>query len=304
MRPRDYLTLVKDAAAAWSEDRAPRMGAALAYYTVFSLAPLLLIAVGIAGAVFGEEAAAGEIVGQIEGTIGKPAAETIQEVLRHTSALEGNVLFMALGLIVLLLGASGAFAELQDSLNTIFRAPPWKSSGLLHTLRQRFLSFAMVLVIGFLLLVSLVVSAALAALGKFLTPEAVPGGMLLWHGVNLLVSLGFITVLFALLYKVLPDDELNWGDVWVGAAVTAFLFTVGKSLIGSYLGQTSTASAFGAAGSLVVLLVWVYYSAQLLLFGAELTRLYAERVGSKRQKAAEEHGAAAAERREEAVAGS
>lgn len=281
MHAKEYLTLAKDAAVAWSEDHAPRKGAAIAYYTVFSIAPLLLIAIGIAGAIFGEDAARGEVVGQIESTVGKPAAQSIEEMLKNTSTQGGNILVTIIGFVILILGATGVFAELQESLNEILRAKAPEGGGFGHTIRRRFLSFALVLVIGFLLLVSLVISAALAAVSKFLTPEAVPGGMLLWQGINLLVSLGFVTVLFAMIFKLLPDDDLRWGDVWVGAAFTAVLFTLGKFLIGFYLGQTTTASSFGAAGALVVLLVWVYYSAQILLYGAEVTRLYAERVGSK-----------------------
>jgi membrane protein len=287
MHAKEYLTLAKDAAVAWSDDHGPRKGAAIAYYTVFSVAPLLLIVIGIAGAIFGEDAARGEVVGQIESTVGGPAARAIEEMLRNTGTQGGNILLTVIGFAVLLLGATGVFTELQDSLNDILRVKAPEGGGIWTTIRRRFLSFALVLVIGFLLLVSLVISAFLAALGDMVTPEAVPGGLALWQAVNLVVSLAFITVLFAMMYKLLPDDDLRWGDVWVGAAFTAVLFTLGKFLIGFYLGQTSTASSFGAAGALVVLLVWVYYSAQILLYGAEVTRLYAERFGSKKGAAGE-----------------
>lgn len=277
MRAKEYAVLFKDTFLEWSKDRAPRMGAALAYYVTFSLAPLLLISISVMGLVFGEQAARGELFEQIESTVGASAAQSIQDILSHTQAMGGNVIMMVVGFVILLVGASVVFAELQDSLNQIWKVPQKKGTGILNTLRRRFLSFAMVLGIAFLLLVSLVVSAVLSALAKFLTPEAMPGGVYLWQGVDLLVSLGFITLLFALIYKILPDAEVRWRDVFVGGALAAILFTVGKFLLGLYLGQTSTVSSFGAAGSFVVILVWVYYSAQILFFGAEFTRLYSLR---------------------------
>jgi membrane protein len=242
------------------------MGAALAYYTVFSLAPLLLIAIGIASAVFGEEAAGGKIVEQIEQTVGTPAARAIQEMLKHTHESSGHALPTVVGILVLLFGASGVFVELQDALNTVWKVKPELGQGLLPWLRDRLMSFSVVLGTGFLLLVSLVVSAALSALNNFLTPASLPGGVYLWQGVNLLVSFAFITLLFGVIFKLLPDAPVAWRDVWVGAAVTALLFTLGKYLLGLYLGRSGTTSAFGAAGSLVLLLLWVYYSSQILLF--------------------------------------
>jgi membrane protein len=286
MTAKDYLSLVKDTFTEWSNDKAPRMGAALAYYTAFSLAPLLIIAIALAGMVFGDKAARGEITEEIGTTVGPTAARSIEELVAGASAPEGNILMTVAGVVILLIGASGVFVELQESLNTIWKVPMAKTAGFWNMVRQRFVSFGMVLGIGFLLLVSLVASAALAAAGKYLTPEAMPGGVYLWEGINWLVSLAFITLLFGLIYKVLPDVDLRWRDVAVGAAVTAFLFTLGKFAIGLYLGQSTVASSFGAAGSLVVVLVWVYYSAQILLFGAEFTRLYSTRTRAARHEEA------------------
>ena len=256
----------------FSEDKISRLGAALAYYGIFSMAPLLVIAIGIASMVFGQQAAQGELLNQIEGTVGADAGQAVQDMLRSTDRGGGSVAATIVGVVLLLFGASGAFVQLQDALDTIWHVVPRPDRSWWAIVRERFLSFAMVVVIGFLLLVLLGVSAALSAVSKFLTPAALPGGAALWQGSNAVVSLGIVTLLLALLFKGLPDVKLAWRDVWIGALVTALLFTVGKSLIGLYLAHTSTASAFGAAGSLVVLLVWVYYSSQIVLFGAELTR--------------------------------
>jgi len=256
----------------FSEDKISRLGAALAYYGIFSMAPLLVIAIGIASMVFGQQAAQGELLDQIEGTVGADAGQAVQDMLRSTDRGGGSVAATIVGVVLLLFGASGAFVQLQDALDTIWHVVPRPDRSWWAIVRERFLSFAMVVVIGFLLLVLLGVSAALSAVSKFLTPAALPGGAALWQGSNAVVSLGIVTLLLALLFKGLPDVKLAWRDVWIGALVTALLFTVGKSLIGLYLAHTSTASAFGAAGSLVVLLVWVYYSSQIVLFGAELTR--------------------------------
>lgn len=273
------LELLRQTYHEWNEAKAPRLGAALAYYTVFSISPLLIIAIAIAGLVFGEEAARGGIVREIEGTVGRPVAEAIEGMLQQTHSTGSCTLTAVIGLIVLLAGATGVFIQLQDALNTIWKVEPKPDRGILGMLRDRFLSFTVVLGVGFLLLVSLVISAALAALSKFLTPEALPGGAYLWQVVNGVISFGLITLLFALIYKVLPDVPIRWRDVWVGAAVTALLFTLGKYLLGLYLGQSGAASAFGAAGSLILILLWVYYSSQILLFGAEFTRVYATHFG-------------------------
>jgi membrane protein len=280
MNVKQLWPIVKETFSEWSQDKVPRLGAALAYYSVFSLAPLLLLSIGIAGLIFGEEAARGEILNQIETTVGPTAARAIEDILRNTHESGSGTLATVIGLVVLLFGASGVFVELQDSLNTIWQVAPKPGIGIMGTIRDRLVSISVVLGTGFLLLVSLVLSAALAALGKWMTPATLPGGAWLWSAVNSAVSLGVITVLFAMIFKLLPDATVAWRDVWIGAFVTAILFTLGKFAIGLYLGQSSVASAFGAAGSVVVLLVWVYYSSQILLLGAEFTRVYALRTGS------------------------
>jgi membrane protein len=247
------------------------MGAALAYYTVFSLAPLLLIAISIAGVVFGEQAAQGRIAAEIENAVGPTVAKAIEETLSNARSAPRNTTASIVGVLVLLFGAGGVFGQLQDSLNTIWDVPAKDTGGWWGLIRSRFLSFAMVLGIGFLLIGSLIISTALSAMSNVLAPGQTVVAQLL----NQVISFGFITVLFALIFKVLPDRHVAWRDVWVGAAVTSVLFAVGKYLIGLYLGRGSVTSAYGAAGSLVVILLWVYYASQILLFGAQLTQVYA-----------------------------
>ena len=277
--------LAKDAALSWRDDYAPSMGAALAYYTTFSAAPLILIVVSVAGLVFGQEAARGEIFAQLRGMIGEQGAVAVEGLLQSVSKPKDGALGTAIGIAVLLVGATTVFAELQDALDRIWRAPArTRSRGLWTLMRSRVLSFGMILGIGFLLMVSLVVSAALSALGNWWAP-VFGGWELLLQGVNLLVSFALITVIFALIYKVIPRAQVEWRDVWIGAAVTALLFSVGKTLIGLYIGRSGVTSGFGAAGSLAVLLVWVYYSAQIFLLGAEFTRVYAHSHGSRQGEA-------------------
>ena len=267
--------ILQETLAAWSEDKVPRLGAALAYYTLFSLAPLLIIIIAVASLIFGEDAAQGRIAGEIKGLIGEKGAEAIQAMLQNAGAEKSSgIVATIIGLATLLFGASGVFGELQDALNTIWGVKPKPGRGIFDIVRARFFSFAMVLGIVFLLLVSLVVSAALAALGKFGSGR-VPTPLL--HGVDLVVSIGAVALLFAMIFKILPDVRIAWRHVWVGAFATSILFTVGKILIGLYLGRSSVGSAFGAAGSLVVVLVWIYYSAQILFLGAEITKAYARR---------------------------
>jgi membrane protein len=279
MRVRAVYDVLKDTFNDFSGDKVPRLGAALAYYSIFSLAPLLIIAIGIASVIFGPSAARGEIVGQVHGTIGPSGAQAIQDMLQAADQSGGGVIATVIGVVVLIFGASGVFVQLQDALNTIWHVAPKPNRSWLATIRERFLSFAIVVTIGFLLLVSLIVSAALSAINKLLTPTTLPGGGLLWQAVNIAVSLGFVTLLLGLLYKVLPDVKVGWRPIWISALATATLFTVGKFLIGLYLAHSSTASAFGAAGSLVVILIWVYYSSQIILFGAELSRTLVRRAG-------------------------
>ncbi len=272
--------LLRDAFYAWMDDKAPAMGAALAYYTVFALAPLLIIVIAIAGLVFGQEAAQGHILSQVSGLIGEEGGRAVQAMLESARQPGPGIVAGGIGLILLIIASTGVFVQLQESLDTIWRVVAKPGRGILGILRDRLLSFLMVIVAGFLLLVSLVLSAALAALGKFFSyllpvPEAV------LQGVNFLVSFAVITLLFAMIYKILPDAKISWSDVWIGAAVTSLLFSLGKFMIGLYLGKSSVGSAYGAAGSLVIILVWVYYSAQILLYGAEFTSVYAIKYGSR-----------------------
>jgi membrane protein len=282
VRPPLALRLFGTALAAWWDDNAPRLGASLAYYTLFAIAPILLVALAVAGLVFGAEAVRGQLVGQIDHLVGREGARAVQALLAGASQRKAGVLATVLGGVTFVVAATGAFLELQAALNTIWRVKPKPGVNLKGFLLDRVRSFGLVVAIGFLLMVSLAVSAALAALSGWLSRRA-PGVPLLWDAVNVLVSLGVITVLFAMLYRFLPDVHLRWRDVWTGAFVTAVLFTIGKHLIGLYLGQSSVASSYGAAGSVVVLLLWVYYASQIVLLGAEFTRAYASREHSRPQ---------------------
>jgi membrane protein len=264
----------------WSEDNAARLAAALAYYAAISLAPLLIVLLGIAGLALGPEAAAGRLTSQIQYLIGQESAQAIQDIIAHANRPAAGIVSTVVGTAVLLLGAAGVFGALQDGLNTVWEAEPKKGRGLIGLVKDRFLSLTMVLGIGFLLLVSLVISAVLSALGKQVE-QFLPLPAFLIQLVNGLVSFVVIAVLFALIYKVLPDVEIAWTDVWIGAALTSLLFTIGKFAIGLYLGRSSAGTAYGAAGSFVVILIWIYYSTQILFFGAELTQVYANRFGSR-----------------------
>jgi membrane protein len=280
LSPPTFRSLIKETYLRWSDDKVPRLGAALAYYTVFSIVPLLIIVIGIAGLVFGEEAAQTYIMAQVQSLVGPQSAEALEEMLKTANKPSYGYTATGIALVTLLVGASGVFAQLQDALNDIWKVEPKSGRGIVGLIKDRFLSFLAVLGTGFLLLVSLVVSAILSAAGKFVSgwlpaPEAV------LHVVNLVVSFAVITVLFAMMFKFLPDARIEWNDVWIGAALTSLLFTIGKFLISLYLGKADIGSAFGAAGSFVIVLVWVYYSSQLLLFGAEFTAVYADRFGSR-----------------------
>jgi membrane protein len=278
--------MIKAAIKAWVDDYAASMGAALSYYTLFSIAPLLIIVIAVAGMLFGQEAAQGEIVAQLRGIMGGEGAVAVEGILKAAREPAKGVVATIAGIATLLLGATAVFAELQSALDRIWRVPaPKLESGVWQLLRARLLSFGLVLGLGFLLVVSLVVSAALAALGKW-WGGWFEGWNLFLGILNFAVSFGIFTLLFAMIYKIMPRAMISWHDVWTGAAVTALLFTIGKALIGLYLGKSSLASGFGAAGSLVVLIAWVYYSAQIFLFGAEYTWVYANRHGSRLQKPA------------------
>jgi membrane protein len=280
MKVREYPSLIKAAAKEWSEDKASRHAAALSYYTIFSLAPLLIVAIAVAGAVFGEEAARGRIVEQIGGLIGKDGASAIQTMIENANKPKEGLIAGVLGVVALLFGASGVFGQLQSSLNSIWEVEPKPGKGIWGFLRSRFLSLSMVLVIAFLLLVSLVLSAALTALGGWLG-TLIPGQEVLLRIGDLVVSVAMVSVLFAAIFKYLPDAEIRWKDVWTGSIATAVLFTLGRYLIGLYLGRSAVGSAYGAAGSLVIVLLWIYYSTQILFYGAEFTQVYASRAGSK-----------------------
>jgi membrane protein len=277
-----FRGVIKAGLEGWWNDNVSRLGASLAYYTLFAIAPVLIVAIAIAGLVFGQDAVRGQIVHQVDGLIGMEGGRAVQALLRGASSHSAGVLATVLGSITFLLGATGAFLELQYALNTIWRVAPKSSASLRDFLLQRLISFGLVVAIGFLLLVSLAVSAALAAFSGWLNAR-VPGMAFVWMAVNLVISIGVTTVLFALVYKVLPDVDLDWPDVWIGAVMTSVLFTIGKTVIGLYIGHSSTASSYGAAGSVVVLLLWVYYSTQVVLLGAELTRAFtASRRGAPR----------------------
>jgi len=281
MTSKRLLQLLKVSFSRWNEHRAPKLGAALAYYTVLSLAPLLVLTVAIAGFFFGAAAVRGDLAHQLQNLMGHESAQAIQTVLKTTYKPGAGIISTVLGILALLFGASGAFNELRDSLNLIWNAPRRAGSGILNEIRSRFFSFAMVLAIGFLLLVSLSLSAGLAAAGKFVG-DLLPISAFVLEIFNFLFSFVAITFLFALIYKYVPDVRLDWSDVWIGAAVTSLLFSLGKFLIGFYLGKAAVGSAYGAAGSLVVVLVWVYYSAQIFWYGAEFTQVYATSDGSQR----------------------
>ena len=277
-----WTSLVKDTVAAWIDDYAPSMGAALSYYTVFSLAPMLLIVISVAGMVFGAEAARGEIFGQLRGLMGADAAKTVEDLLTSVSEPKEGIAATVFGLVLLLIGATSVFGELQDALDRIWRAPARdRSGGVFGLVRARLLSFGMILGVAFLLMVSLVLGAVTSALGKWWS-GAFGSWELVAQGVNIVVGFAVTTLGFAMIYKLMPRVKVQWRDVWLGAAVTALLFTIGQLLIGLYIGKSGITSGFGAAASLIVIFVWVYYSAQVFLLGAEFTWIYARTFGSKR----------------------
>ena len=267
--------LLRNSFIEWLEDKAPRLGAALAYYTAFSLSPLLVIVIAIAGLVFGKEAAEGQIIAQMQGLVGQDGAQAIAGMVQNARKPSSGIIATVVGLATLLIGATGVFGELRDALNTIWEVQPRPGRGLTGLIKGRFLSFTMVVGVGFLLLVSLSVSAGLAAMGRFLG-SMLPGLVILSQIINFVVSFSVIGMLFALIYRYLPDLKIPWHDVWIGAALTAGLFEIGKFLIGFYLGNSSISSAYGAASSLAIILVWIYYSAQIFLLGAEFTHVYAK----------------------------
>ncbi len=281
---RAVLALVQDAVEGWLDDRAPSMGAALAYYTLFSIAPLLLIVIAVAGAVFGAEAARGEIFGQLRALLGADGAAAVEGLLRSVQ-LQGQAGWgTAVGAALLLFGATTVFAELQGALDRIWRMPTRAGGGLLGLLavvRARLVSFGLILGVGFLMMVSLVLSAVLAVLSRWWAPWF-GGAEGLLQAADSALSFVLTLVMFAAIFKVVPTARIAWRDVWIGSLVTAVLFGIGRHLIGLYIGTSGVASGFGAAGSLVAMLVWVYWSAQVFLIGAEFTWAYAHRFGSRR----------------------
>ncbi|AMM24785.1 YihY/virulence factor BrkB family protein [Variovorax sp. PAMC 28711] len=280
MHPKHLFDLSKKAVNAWIDDFAPSMGAAISYYTMFSLAPLLVIVIAVAGALFGREAVQGEIVAQLSGLIGRDGAIAVQGLIKSASEPSRGLIAGAISIAVLLVGATTVFAELQSALDRIWHVPEKeKPSGVWALLRARVLSFGLILGLAFLLMVSLVVSAGVAAFGS-LTGGLLPGWEVVLAGVNVLVSVSITTLLFAMIFKFMPTASIEWHDVWIGAVVTAVLFEIGKTGIGLYLGKSGVNESFAAAGSLVVLLAWVYYAAQIFLLGAEFTKVYADEHGS------------------------
>ncbi|MCB9458088.1 MAG: YihY/virulence factor BrkB family protein [Anaerolineaceae bacterium] len=277
---RQLFDLLKTTFKEWNEDKVPRLAAALAYYTAFSIAPLLIVVIAVIGLALGQDAARTQIISQIQGELGQDAAQVIQTMIESTSDKDTGIWATLIGIVAIVLGAAGFFGQLQDALNTIWEVTPKPGGGIIKMVKERFFSFTMVLGIAFLLLVSLMISSLITNLSGFVG-GMLPGIETLVQLINFLVSFLIITLLFALIYKVLPDVTITWRDVWIGAAMTALLFNIGKFLLGLYVGNTEFSSTYGAAGSIIVLLVWVYYTAQILMFGAEFTQVYARRYGSR-----------------------
>jgi len=274
----DARRLLTAAFTGWWADNAMSLGAAIAFYTVFSLAPMLLAVIAVAGLVFGQEAAQGAMVTQIGGLVGNSGAEAIQTMIASASNFGSGVLGTVVGVVTFLFLATGAIVELQNDLNIVWKVKPSERSGILLFIRTRLLSLGLIVGFGFLLLVSLTVDAGLSAVGHYLS-AAFSGAATLLHILNFVVSLAVTVLLFAAIFKILPDVDLGWRDVWIGAVITALLFTLGKFVIGLYLGRSNLASSFGAAASVITILLWIYYSSLIVLFGAEFTKAYADAHG-------------------------
>jgi membrane protein len=277
-----FVNLLKTALNAWKDDYAPSMGAALSYYTLFSITPLLVIVIAVAGFFFGADAVRGELFAQLSDLLGNDGARAIEAMLQSANKPKEGVIATLISLGLLIIGATTVLVELQNDLDRIWRAPVTRQTrGVGKFVRSRLLSLVMILTVAFVLMVSLVFSAAVAAVGKWWGPSFQNWEMMV-HGIDLAVSFGLMTILFGLIYKIVPRVHIQWHDVWVGAAFTSLLFAVGKIHVGLYLGKSHVASGFGAAGSLVLVMVWVYYSAQIFLIGAEFTWVYAHERGSRR----------------------
>ena len=283
IKPATAWSLARETMISWSDDYASSMGAALAYYTMFSIAPLLLIVISVAGLFFGEQAARGEILDQLEGLMGVEGAHAVQALLASVNHPKAGVLATLFGIVALVIGATTVIGELQNALDRIWRAPRRPQGSIAKWLHSRLMSLGMIMGTGFLLMVSLVASALLAGLQRWFGRYVDLGASA--SAIDFVLSFAFITVAFAMIYKVMPRVRIEWRDVWIGAVVTSALFTVGKMAIGLYIGRSAVASTFGAAASLVAMVVWVYWSAQIFLLGAEFTWVYARRCGSLRDKA-------------------
>ena len=281
MGPKGMLSLFGEAFRDWGEDKAERLGAALAYYTIFSIGPLLVVVIAMAGLIFGDAAAQGQVAEQLEGFLGADGAATIQEMIKSASAPTAGIIATGIGVVTLLLGAAGILLQLKGALNTVWEVPPKKAANFLAGLLGWFSSFLMVLLAGLLLALSLIANSTLSAANEFLS-DKLPLGPWFWQAVNYVTTLLVLTPVFAAIFKFLPDTKVAWKDVWFGAFITSILFMVGQVAIAVYLSFAKLGTTFGAASSLVVILVWIYYSAQILFFGAELTQVYAARFGSKR----------------------
>jgi membrane protein len=276
-----WVSVCKKAVSSWLDDRAPTMGAAIAYYTVFSLAPMLVLVIAVAGLAFGQQAAEGALFGELADLVGPESAVAVQAMLRSASGTQSGIFATVVGILTLIIAATAVLGELQSALNLIWKAPPSGGFAGWHLVKSRLVSLSVILVIGFLLLVSLVISTALAALSDYLD-WILPGLAGILDILHLALSFGFTTVLFAMIFKILPEKPVEWDEVWLGAAVASVMFTVGKHLISLYIGSSSITSTYGAAGALIIVLVWVYYSVQILLFGAELAKAYTDQRGALR----------------------
>jgi len=276
---KSIFKLLKQTASEWIDQDVSTMAAALAFYTLFAIAPLFVIVLAVAALLFGEEAARRELFSQISGLVGSEGGEAIQSLISAAHKPEAGIWATIIAVTTLFVGATGVFVQLQVSLNSIWGILRVPGRGIYNFIKDRLISFALVLGIGFILLVSLIFNVGLSTLNKFMV-DLLPAHEIIWQGINFVVSFGVITLLFAIIFKVLPDVKITWGDVWLGAIITALLFNIGKHLFGLYLGRTSVASAYGAAGSIVIVLLWVYYSAQILFFGAKFTQIYSNRYGS------------------------
>ena len=280
MNRKSLWQFIKDVFTKWIDDDPFLLASSLSYYTLFSLTPLLIIAIAVAGFVFGQDAAQNQIVETIGGMIGPESAKAIQGMIENASDKpKTGIISTVLGAVTLLIGAGGVVGQLQTSLNKIWGVEPKSGQGIWGFIRQRFISYAMVLAVGFLLLVSLVVTALLTAFSQFMG-SMIGGAAFVGHLLDIVVSFAFVTLLFAMIYKFVPDIQIQWKDVWIGAALTSILFTIGKFLIGLYLGSSGVTSPYGAAGSLITVLLWVYYSSLIFLLGAEFTQGYADAYGS------------------------